>query len=152
MEALISIGPNGYPMLRDVLRLTKGPYQVFYTMEFTKRMCPLVTEAQDLAPMFVNWLDDPDPIVAGCAAHVLGDRAEHPDLCVPALARTLQHTNEGARWNAAYALQRFGPCAQRALPALTNALNDPAAGVRHQASNAIVSITYPPPTTNSPPR
>lgn len=81
-----------------------------------------------------------DPTVGVSAADALGWLKNRPDIVVPALADSLQSTNAILRQSAAISLVRFEEKAVLALPALTNALNDPVSSVRQYIDDAILKI------------
>lgn len=139
LKALAFMGSNGIPPLLAAISDSSHPYRTgaAYNLCWSEDLGPytnaVVTE-------LIAQLDD--PAVAGQAATTLGFLKVRPDLVVPALGRQLETTNTQAiiRIHAALALIDFMERATSALPALTNALNDPDVEVRKQATNAIDAI------------
>jgi hypothetical protein len=76
--------------------------------------------------------------IAPTAAHILVHYSAEPALVVPLLIKNLQDPDPGIRMFAATELSRYGPNATDAVPALVNALNDPA--MRGLAENALFDI------------
>jgi hypothetical protein len=87
--------------------------------------------------------DTNDPDAMGRGAWDLGVRRYEPEVCVPAILGCLD--NAGTNWvlgiMALRGLHQYGGLAVTALPALTNAMNDPNPGVSTEASLAIQDIT-----------
>jgi HEAT repeat protein len=93
--------------------------------------------AKIIVPVLVNSLQDPDANVRSFAAMSLGLFAREPATVVPALTRLL--ADQFARGEAAYALGKFGPKAQSAVPALLEGLKKERQGVG-EIRNALKAI------------
>jgi HEAT repeat protein len=141
--ALVGIGSNGVPALLAAIRDPSHPQRI--------RAVYGLVQSHDLGPYtnrviseLVAQLDDPG--LNGEPGLALSSSEIPPEIVaptlVPALAGCLQNTNNPSitRIRAAIALADFHEWATNALPALTNALNDPDVEVRKQAANAIQEI------------
>jgi hypothetical protein len=101
--------------------------------------------ARAFTPLIASQLTHTDRSLAAKTAYsltMLGPTNHFdPELFVPALIQHLQDPRFLMRHRAILSLQTFGPAAVPALPALTNALNDPVLGIREAARAAIKAIT-----------
>src|SRR5688572_17522960 len=142
LRALARMGSNGVPALLAAIRNPSHPQRISAVSR--------LLQTGDLGPYtnvviseLIAQLDDPG--LAGEPALALTSLIP-PELVTPtlapALARWLENTN--SRWKTRIrtvsVLAHFKEKAANALPALTNALNDPNAEVRRQATNAIQAI------------
>jgi len=75
-------------------------------------------------PALVKALSDTDCRVARDAASALGTARLKPDLVVPELIKCLEHPEHSVKTAAIEALERFGPAANSAAPALTRLQQD----------------------------
>lgn len=92
-----------------------------------------------IAPALLDALGDDHPEVrrgAGHALHKMGPAV------VPFLINGLKHDNAHVREKAARGLYGFAPCAQKAIPALTEVLKDSDAFVRQWAAFALGNLGY----------
>jgi HEAT repeat protein len=148
VRALDAIGPPAIPAL---LRALTNQYRLTCSQASESlRLMPREANIPDL----LHYLDDPDPMVRNYAINALpGIRLQpdavvpklkeqlgRPDLVVPKLMERLSDTNRSVRLNAAFAIGLFGPQAQKFNPKLTELQNDPNAGLREAASNAIIWV------------
>jgi HEAT repeat protein len=85
-------------------------------------------------------LEDENLRVRQTAAVALGQIGPEAAPAVPALVKTLAHSDDVLRRQAAAALGRIGPAAREALPALRKARQDEARIVRESATEAIPLI------------
>lgn len=92
--------------------------------------------AGDAVPTLISLRNDAE--IRGNLIATLGHIRQRPDFCVPFFTQALGDTNINVRRNAAYSLGCFGAEAKPALPALTNALQDPQ--IAQVAGNAIGAI------------
>jgi HEAT repeat protein len=83
---------------------------------------------------------EPDKTLRYNMAETLGKMRSRPDLCVPALLKTLNDPEWIVRSYAASALCAFGADAKDAAPALTRALKDQEGHVRVSAAEALWRI------------
>jgi HEAT repeat protein len=109
----------------------------------------LGARAGDAVPAFLAALRlDKDKYVRSVAAYALGQivpRCKPPredrDTVLDALARALQRDTAGdVRFWSARALLKFGPDAQRALPALTTALKEDRSAVAEVAADVLARL------------
>jgi HEAT repeat protein len=98
----------------------------------------LGSEAHPAIMTLLDCLDDPKLGVG--AADILGRLHLEGGLCVPALARCTESTNQTLRMWGAISLGRFGNPAKPATAKLTVLLNDPDQDVRDSATNALLII------------
>jgi HEAT repeat protein len=92
-----------------------------------------------IAPVLIDAMGDDHPEVrrgAGHALHKLGPAT------VPFLIRALKHEKADVRERAARGLYDLAPHAQKAIPALTEALNDTDPFVRQWAVVAVGDLGY----------
>jgi hypothetical protein len=92
--------------------------------------------AGEALPTLISLRNDTE--IRGNLIATLGHIHQRPDFCVPFFTQALGDTNIVVRRNAAYSLGCFGAEAKVALPALTNALQDPQTAP--VAGNAIGTI------------
>lgn len=94
-----------------------------------------------IVPAIVKRLRDEDDQVRWISARVLGSINTLPETCVPALAERVRDDPEGnVRCYALNALQKFGPRAEGALPAVTAATSDEDSVIRYYAREALAAI------------
>lgn len=137
LSALSYVGSNGVPPLLAAIQDPSHPYRASaaYKLGLNNDLGPF---ADTVITQLVAQLHD--PTVAREALDALGDLKIRPDIVVPALANSLQSTNQSIRVNAAISLNWFEEKAAPALPALTNALNDPDPEVRKFVGDTILQI------------
>jgi HEAT repeat protein len=139
LTALSYMGSNGVPPLLAAVRNPSHPFRgrAVYMLGRSKNLGPY---ADAVIAELVAELKEPD--VNQVAANALGSLKSAPDISVPALAHCLQATNDAPNFRAiaAISLIWFEEKAEPALPYLTNALADPDAEVRRQATNSIHQI------------
>jgi HEAT repeat protein len=107
-----------------------------------KALYPRGPAARQAVPALLDALGDPDSHVKMSAAGTLGafrDRA-----FAPPIATLLKDENRHVRGYAAITLEKLGPLAVEAIPALEEALNDPDAGVLKDVARALKSIRNEP--------
>jgi hypothetical protein len=98
-------------------------------------------ESNDVMPLVLDGMTDPDTSVRAVAATYLGIMHEEPEESVPLLAQGLQDPDPAVKRASATALAAFGAEASKALPALKKASTDQDADLAREAGRAIVAIT-----------
>jgi hypothetical protein len=98
-------------------------------------------ESNDVLPLVLDGMTDPDTTVRTVAVTYLGIMHEEPDESVPLLAQGLVDPDPAVRRASATALAAFGAEATKALPALKKAAADQDADLSREAGRAIVAIT-----------
>jgi HEAT repeat protein len=97
--------------------------------------------AKDAVPaLCVALLKEPDKTLRSNMAETLGEMRSRPDLCVPALRKTLNDSEWIVRSYTARALCAFGADAKEAVTALARALKDEAGHVRVSSAEALWRI------------
>jgi len=91
-------------------------------------------------PLWLEQLKDNDANLRYYAAWGLGTLREHPELCIPALMRSLDDPVASVQTASAKSLQDFGPLAVEAVPKLTNLFTSPDPNVRYIVAGALGAI------------
>jgi len=122
------------PILTNFLRGSRSPCRV----NFIDALSSFPEEAAPAVTILVESLRDVDEKVASHAARALGSL--HDPSVIPVLKQSLEDARPSVRIGAARALGDFFQRARSAVPALVQALGDPDAQVREDATNAIRNI------------
>src|SRR6185295_8888137 len=96
--------------------------------------------SSDLIPVWLEQLKDNDANLRYYAAWGLGTLREHPELCVPALMRSLDDPIASVQGASAKSLQDFGPMAVEAVPKRTNLFSSPDPSTRQTVAGALGAI------------
>jgi hypothetical protein len=98
-------------------------------------------QADEVAPLLVSGLEDPNDEVRGSSAYALGQLLALPDVSVPALIRAAQDPSARVRCVAVQSLGSFRARAKNAAPVIQKACLDSSADVRLMATNALRKVT-----------
>lgn len=100
--------------------------------------------AKDAVPLLEKNLGEPDQFLQMASAWALvriqPDKSEVVEECIDSLLRGLKMPDPRVQSEAAATLGMLGPRAQRSVPALTEARQDPDEGVRKAAGEALDAI------------
>ncbi len=134
LVALARIGPKGLPPLMAVLADPSRSNRWFIAFSITA----MGTNARPAIPVLLRCLKDPDPALPPQALHALLAARAEPSLLVPALVECFEDPK--MRKTALTTVGGFGPAASNAVSALRKAFQDPDAGIRELATNALRHI------------
>jgi hypothetical protein len=98
-------------------------------------------DSNDVLPLVLDGMTDPDTSVRAVAATYLGIMHEEPEESVPLLMQGLADPDPAVSRASATALAAFGSEASKALPALKKAATDQDEDLAREAGRAIVAIT-----------
>lgn len=128
MCALCQMDEQGVPPLLDLASdpQNRNRSSAAFYLGFMGRYHHLGTNTHKAVVVLTTCLNEKDVgySLAYSATAALGEIAVEPEIAVPALARTLGHTNGDVRVEAACSLGRFGAGARAAVPALVKNLAD----------------------------
>lgn len=134
VDALLAMGTASRQALPEIRRLAASRH-------FAERAVALRyyagTQSDEFGPDMARFLDDPDEGVREAAFAALSK------LGLPALPSMLaiaRDPRSEKRWEALWAVNRMGPAAHAALPALIDLLDDRDLRVRQDAAAAIATI------------
>jgi hypothetical protein len=165
LQVIRQMGPEAMPALARAFNRTNSSYNDFYSQIYPRlpgwlrrhltRPVPAeeIWNAAELVlmnntngrltlPELIRMLDDQkNPAHAeliGVFAHwIRSDDTEY----MPVLIKCLHDTNASVRYTAVYCLSKYGPQADAAVAALTDALEDTNYGVKVSAANALWKIS-----------
>jgi len=95
-----------------------------------------------IVPALIPYLSNTDSNLQVSAIYTIGEFAQAPELIVPMIIRLLKssHSDTRMRYVLLLALENYGSKAERAVPAVTEALQDPDQYVRQEAAQALKRI------------
>jgi HEAT repeat protein len=139
LALLYSRNDDALPLFLAHIANTNAPNRA--EVVFLVGLYDLTTNAGPALPMLIQCLVDNDPEVIKEAAKALTERDLKPGLTLPALTNCLEtSTNSLLRSRAIWALSKFESQVRLTQPLIVAALQDPDAGVRKQATNALLKI------------
>jgi HEAT repeat protein len=139
--ALSFMGPKAVPPLEKALSSDDAAVrrEALRSMGKLRFRAPLLS--QDVLPLLLDAMGDPDEGVRAVAATYLGIMHDDPDASVPLLAQALEDPDVTVRRAAASALGSFGAAASSALPALKKAAGSADPDLAREAGRSIVAVT-----------
>jgi HEAT repeat protein len=136
VRCLIAIGPPAE--LAVIQALTNQSVQVRYFA--TQQFGWVTDDTEDYLAYMKKCLNDPDGSVRFAAVQGIGQQTQSPDSAVPLLQEALRAKQEPAASSAAKFLADFGTNALRALPDLSNAVENGSSSTAYQALKTMVAI------------
>jgi HEAT repeat protein len=138
--ALSFMGPRALPPLKEALASADPPVRREALRSIGKLRFRAPLQSNDVLPLVLDGMTDPDTSVRAVAATYLGIMHEEPGESVPLLAQGLEDPDPAVRRASATALGSFGAEAAAALPALKKAAADQDPDLAREAGRAIVAI------------
>jgi HEAT repeat protein len=139
--ALSFMGPNAFPPLQEALQSEDGLVRREALRSIGKLRYRAPLQSDDVLPLILDAMPDPDEGVRAVAATYLGIMHEDPPTSVPLLAQALSDPDPAVRRASAAALASFGADAASALPALKKAAADQDPDLAREAGRAIVAVS-----------
>ena len=138
--ALSFMGSDAFVPLRDTLTSEDAGVRKEALRAIGKLRDRASLDPDEVVPLLMDGLADPDPGVRTVSATYLGIIHEHGEEVVPALVETLQDEDPEVRTAAATALGSFSAQADVAVPALKKAAGDRDENVAREAGVALVKL------------
>jgi HEAT repeat protein len=139
--ALSFMGPNAFAPLQDALQSEDGLVRREALRSIGKLRYRAPLQSDDVLPLILDAMPDPDEGVRAVAATYLGIMHEDAPTSVPLLAQGLTDPDPAVRRASATALGSFGADAASALPALKKAAADKDPDLAREAGRAIVAVS-----------
>lgn len=133
--ALGSKGKSAVPQLMQICEENKSS-------RLTAVLCltHIGPDADEAVPLLVEVAGDTNFIPRLLALGALGAIHTRPEMVVPLLSNLLTNSSTPSELHAAWALQKYGPSAKSAVPALMQAVHGPNALVRGAAKDALTVV------------
>lgn len=139
--ALSFMGSAAVPALQDAINSNDAIVRREALRALGKLRERASIDPKIVVPLLLRAIDDPDPAVRNVAVTYLGIVRDEPAAEVAGLIAALADENAEVRQAAAAALAEYGTLAERAIPALKKAANDPDEEVRREAGRTLVHLS-----------
>lgn len=144
LRALARYGPDAAPAKEKIIELLHHKDDSEIRWNAARTLGKMKAAAKEAAPMLVEALNDPAPLVREHAAEALGDISPDAQEAIPALVKALQDPDARVRRDAVRSLGQMGTTAKSALDSIRPLLKDKDDKVRRAARTSMQQIEMPP--------
>jgi HEAT repeat protein len=140
LRALAQYGPDAAPAMGKIVPLLRHEGDSEIRWNAARTLAKIGPAAKEAAPMLVEAMKDPEPLVREHAAEALGCIGPEAKETIPELVKALKDPDAHVRRDAVRSLGQMGPAAKSAIESIRPLLQDKDEKVRKAARTSLQQI------------